>query len=248
MNYEIVFNRRSFVENNNNFELIKNKKMKKIFLKFSLLLAIGFATAIFTSCERNEPEVCIECDKFCLYANLENFHKTAPFINAHLELLSKNNWSDERKLQALTEWLKSHSCIIDAKLDAVWTDRDCMIMCAPGRYGSITILLDENGMTRELRLEIFGEHSKLLRAAFYSYIKPKEVRVGFKSDTTIIRDVFDFINLFNRRVLNVHRLGAGRGFLTTLPASSLDEILEVLNAKPYLSRVHGYFYQNVTID
>jgi|GEM_PF-4112564 len=31
--------------------------MKKNFLKFSLLFAIGFATAIFTSCNQNEPKI-----------------------------------------------------------------------------------------------------------------------------------------------------------------------------------------------
>ena len=180
-----------------------------------------------------------ENNKFCLYANVEDFYKTAPLINEHLSSLPEN-WNDEQKLQSLTDWLNAQPCVINAKLERVWTDRDCMIMCQPGRYGNITILLDDNGMTRELSLNIFGEYSKPLRATDYSYKKPKEVRVSFKSNTTTILNVFDFINLFDRKVLNIYRAGAGRGYLSTMPANSLEEILEILNAKPYFSRVHGY--------
>ena len=188
-----------------------------------------------------------EYNEFCLYANVEDFYKTSPLINKHLSSLPEN-WNDEQKLQSLTDWLNLQPCVINAKLEGVWTDRDCAIMCQPGRYANIAILLDDSGMTRELTLNIFGEYSKPLRATDYSYIKPKEVRVSFKSDITTIRDVFDFINLFDRKVLNIYRAGAGRGYLSTMPASSLDDILEILNAKPYFNRVHGYFYEYITVD
>jgi len=201
---------------------------------------------MFSSCDKKEI-LKFNNEDFCLYANLEDFYKTAPFINEYLSTLPEN-MSDERKLQALTGCLNSQSCVINAKLEGVWTDRDCMMECQPGRYGSISILLDDNGMTRELTLNIFGEYSKPLRATDYSYKKPKEVRVSFKSDTTTISDVFDFINLFNRKVLNIYRAGAGRGYLSTMPADSLEDILKILNAKPYFSYVYGYFYEYVTID
>ena len=203
-------------------------------------------TAIFYSCNKDTiPE--IDNGEFCLYSNVEDFYKTAPFINEYLSTLPKN-MSDEQQLQALTNWFNLQHCVINAKLEGVWTDKDCMIECQPGRYGCIAILLDDNGMTRELTLNIFGEYSKPLRATDYSYKKPKEVRVSFKSDITTISDVFDFINLFNRKVLNIYRDGAGRGYLSTMPASSLENILEILNAKPYFSYVHGYFYEYITID
>jgi len=188
-----------------------------------------------------------EKDEFCLYNNVEDFYKTAPFINEYLSTLLENI-SDEQKLQALTGWLNSQPCVINANLEGAWTDKDCMIMCQPGRYGSIAIILDDNGKTRELTLSIFGEYSKPLLATNYSYLKPKEVRVALKTETTTIRNVFEFINLFNFRALNIYRAGAGRGYLSTMPESSLEDILEILNAKPYFSRVHGYFYEHVTID
>ena len=201
---------------------------------------------IFYSCDKEKiPE--IDNGEFCLYANVEDFYKTAPFINKCLDTLPEN-MSDKQKLQALTGWLNSQPCVINAKLEGVWTDKDCMIECQQGRYGCISILLDDNGMTRELTLNIFGKYSKPLQATDYSYKKPKEVRVSFKSDITTISDVFDFINLFNRKVLNIYRAGAGRGYLSTMSASSLEGILEILNAKPYFSYVHGYFYEYVTID
>ena len=203
------------------------------------VIGLLFTVAVFTGCDKEK----LEFGEFCLYADLENFHKTAPVINEYLRTLP-NSMSDEQKLQSLTGWLNSQSCVINAKLEGVWTDKDCMIMCQPGRYGNIAILLDDNGMTRELSLNIFGEYPKPLRATDYSYKKPKEVRVSFKSNTTTILNVFDFINLFDRKILNVHRLGAGRGYLSTMPANSLEEILEVLNAKPYFSYVHGYVLNN----
>ena len=219
----------------------------KLNLRNVVVIAICFAvTTMFSSCDKEETTE-IDNDEFCLYANVEDFHKTAPFIDEYLETLSEN-MSDEQKLQALTGWLNLKPCVINAELEGAWTDRDCMIMCQPGRYGAIAILLDDKGMTRELTLNIFGEYSKPLQTTNYSYKKPKEVRVSFKSDITTINDVFDFINIFNHRVLNIYRAGAGRGYLSTMPESGLEDILEILNAKPYFSYVHGYFYEHVTID
>jgi hypothetical protein len=212
----------------------------KLRLRNVIAIAICLAgTVMFSSCDKEG----LSETEFCLYADLENFHKTAPAINGYLRTLPES-MNDEQKLQALTDWLISQPCVINAKLEGVWTDRDCMIMCPPGRYGHITILLDDNGMTRELALSIFGEYHKPLRATNYSYTKPKEVRVAFNSEETTIRDIFDFINLFDRKVLNIHRAGAGRGYLSTMPADRLGYILDILNAKPYFSRVHGYVLNN----
>ena len=217
----------------------------KLYLRNGVAIVICLAGMImFSGCNKEET-LKFDNEEFCSYANLEDFYKTAPFINKYLNTLP-NNMSDERKLQALTDCLNSQPCVINAKLEGVWTDKDCMIECQPGRYGRIAILLDDNGMTRELTLDIFGEYSKPLFATDYSYKKPKEVRVFFKSDITTISDVFDFINLFNLKVINIYKDGAS--YLSTMPADSLEDILKILNAKPYFSYVHGYFYEYVTID
>ena len=219
----------------------------KLNLKKVIAIAICFAgITMFSSCNKEEF-LKINNEDFYLHTNLEDFHKAAPFINQYLDTLPKN-MSDEQKLQALTDYLNSQPCVINAKLEGVWTDKDCMRMCQPGRYGAIAILLDDNGMTRELTLNIFGEYSKPLQATDYSYKKPKELRVSFKSEITTTSDVFDFINLFDRKVLNIYRAGAGRGYLSTMPTSSLNDILGILNAKPYFSYVHGYFYEHITVD
>jgi hypothetical protein len=210
------------------------------------VIGLFFAVAVFTGCGKEileREELDLDCKEFCLYANVEDFYKTAPCINEYLSSLPEN-WTDEQKMDSLVSWLNSHSCIIDANLNFIGTEKDWFIMLPPGRYGTISLLLDDNGMTRELTLNIFGEYSKPLRATDYSYKKPKEVRVSFKSNTTTIRNVFDFINLFDRKVLNVHRAGAGRGYLSTMPASNLEDILGILNAKPYFSRIHGYVLDN----
>ena len=56
-----------------------------------------------------------DSEKLCLYLNIENINKTVPIINDYLAT-QKSNLSDEQKLQELTEWLKSCSCIDDATI------------------------------------------------------------------------------------------------------------------------------------
>ena len=210
-------------------------------------------TTMVSSCDE-EKFVDIDNKEFCLCANLEDFYKTAPTINAYLERLT-NDWSDEQKLQALTEWLNSKPCVINSKLEGVYTDRDCMIMCLPGRYGNISILLDDNGMTRELTLSIFGEYSKQLQATGYSYTKPKEVSVHFAhpnyrqyTDIISMHDVFDFIDLFDNKVLNIYKLGNGGQYISSMSKDNLDYIVNSLKAKPYFSRIHGYWDGQLCID
>ena len=216
------------------------------------VIGLFFAVAVFTGCKKEvfEEEFELECGEFCLYSNVEDFHKTAPIINEYLEYLSKNNLrNDEQKLQALTEWLNSYSCVINAKLEYVGTDKEWAI--PPGRYGRIAILLNDNGMTRELTLNIFGEYSKPLRATGYSYLKPKEVSTHLhyylSGGTTTIRDVFDFINLFDLKALNIYKLGS-KGYVSSMPNENFDYIVSNLSAKPYLSSVGGYREEPPIID
>ena len=198
-----------------------------------------------------------ECYEFCLYADIESFYKTAPIINKYLSTLPES-MSDEQKLQTLTKWLCSYSCVIDAKLGHVYTypsdDIICLDgPCPPGTSGSIVILLDDNGITRELTLDIWAGESEPMKATHYSYVQPKEVRVLSNSNwisgtsPTTIHNVFDFINLFDHKALNIYKLGS-EGYISSLPKDSLDYILANLNAKPYFSRVHGYWNEQLYID
>ena len=212
------------------------------------LTGLFFAAVVFTGCDKKNLELCPECKEFCLYANIEDFHKTAPIISKYLSTLPES-MSDEQKLQILTEWLCSYSCVIDAKLGHVYTYPSDGIICLnepcpPGTLSSIVILLDDNGITRELTLNIWAGKSEPIKVTNYSYVQPKEVRVAFTSEETTTRDVFDFINLFDRKVLNIYRGGAGQGYLSTMPAGKLDYILDILNVKPYFSSVHGYVLNN----
>ena len=59
-----------------------------------------------------------DSEKLCAYFNSENMDKTIPIINEFLAgLPSGDSFSkDEQNLQALTKWLKSSSCVIDATI------------------------------------------------------------------------------------------------------------------------------------
>ena len=185
--------------------------------------------------DKEEPE-CDECDEFCLCANVEDFYKTAPFINAYLENLSKNNLNDEQKLQSLIEWLNLQPCIISAKLEPenIPTSSGLNTKSTPIQppRGTIAILLDENGTTKDLFLEVgpaYPYMSDLWVATNYRYMKPREVRVITQplSPTSM---VFDFINSFDFEVLSL-------GFIYySSTTHSRDDILSNLS-KPYITGV-----------
>ena len=83
--------------------------MKKLSLiGLVLLLLVGLA-----GCDK-EGQV-TDSEKLCSHLNIENINKTIPIINDYLASL-KSNLNDKEKLQSLTEWLKSSSCIIDANI------------------------------------------------------------------------------------------------------------------------------------
>ncbi len=153
--------------------------------------------------------ICLDCNEFCLYTNVIDFYKTAPFINDYLINLTKNDWSDERKLQALTEWLNAKPCIIRAELVPVGTRQAetpvlRSTLSQPPR-GIISILICENGNTKELFLEIgpsWPYESDLWVANGYSYMEPGEVSVFIKPTFTVSM-VFDFINSFDFEVLRL---------------------------------------------
>jgi|GEM_PF-4147839 len=64
--------------------------MKKIFLKLSLLIAIGFVTAIFTSCENNNPyfnatATVLRMDMDCGHFEVK-FDKKCPVAGQYIHL------------------------------------------------------------------------------------------------------------------------------------------------------------------
>jgi len=83
--------------------------MKKLSLiGIVLLLLVGLV-----GCDK-EGQV-TDSEKLCSYLNIENINKTIPIINDYLASL-KSNLNDEQKLQSLTEWLKSSSCVVDVTI------------------------------------------------------------------------------------------------------------------------------------
>jgi len=91
-----------------------------------------------------------DSENICLYLNSENIDKTIPIINEFLEgLPSSNSFSeDEQNLQALTEWLKSNSCVIDATILCV----SC-IYTYPAQ-SEISFSFKEGAVTKEIILDI----------------------------------------------------------------------------------------------
>jgi hypothetical protein len=86
-------------------------------------------------------------DEFCLYFNSQNSGKSLLVINAFLRGLS-NDLNDEQKLQALTVWLKSHPCIVDATIFFI----SC-ILTLPTQ-SEIIISFEKNGKMEHLVLDI----------------------------------------------------------------------------------------------
>ena len=169
--------------------------------------------------EVNEEEI-IEFgnEEFCLYVNSENMDKTIPIINDYFASLS-NSLNDEQKLQKLTKWLKSCSCIIDAT-----------IVGEPFIYmytvSEILISFKENGITKDLILDV--TMNPLQVAQYHDQYTPMDVSVGTKNYFTIDK-VFDFINSLD---LDVKEIIYGH-FRSTMSSDSLQYILDCLNAKPY---------------
>ena len=242
--------------------------MKTNILKFTAFLLMIVVLFGVAGCDKQEIiegkyDDDIECkydddeDKydddieFCSDTTLE-IHKAISSINNYLSSWSEN-WNHERKLNELVYFLNSRPYIADAKL--VHIADETQIVCRDGlpipqgTWATITMLLNDNGKTREVRLSLFGERNRPMRITGYAHNKPKEVHVYFNSGNTTIREVFDFINLFDHRVLKMWRLGSRDGCILDLNGSRVTPILNALNAKPYLYRAHVWWdnFENRTM-
>ncbi len=159
-------------------------------------------------------------EEFCLYVSSENIDKTIPIMNDFLKGLP-NGLSEEQKLQALTKWLKSSPCIIDA-----------VILCNSCIYtnpamSEIMISFKENGITKDLILDIVME-SQLQVSYIHKHYASMDVFVKTKKDFTI-NEVFDFINSLD---LDVESIEDGV-YVSTMSSDNLQYILDCLNSKSY---------------
>ena len=189
---------------------------------------------VFSSCEKEEF-----CEsEFCRFANVEDFYKTTPHINNYLNSLPKE-LSNEQKLQALTEWLHSMPCIEEA--DLVWMvtigphDSDRIIIgpiMPPGTHGRISIKLKNGGLT----LDIVS-----MKPVGYQYYD-NEIIVYIGNNFTTSK-LFDFINSFDHDVTSFF---AGQ-FLSSLPTSNLNQVLNGLRSRSYISDVGHYLWPGLSV-
>lgn len=110
---------------------------------FVLLLLTGFIGC-------NKDDQLIDSDKLCPHLNIENINKIIPIINDYLASLPSSNSSleDEQNIQALTKWLKSSSCIIDARIICV----SCIYTLPP--QSEVSFTFKEGEATYEVTLDI----------------------------------------------------------------------------------------------
>jgi hypothetical protein len=112
---------------------------------------------MLSGCDKKEEQV-TDSEELCLYLNSGNIDKTIPIINEFLAGLPNGNSfsEDEQNLQALTEWLKSSSCIIDASVLCV----SC-IYTLPAQ-SEVSFSFQEGEITKVVTLDI--SMSKPLKA------------------------------------------------------------------------------------
>jgi hypothetical protein len=77
-----------------------------------LTLTVVLSGLVFFSCSEDKS---INDNQFCSFVNSGDINKTGTAIDAFLSDLSEHS-SSEQKLQKLTQWLKSYSCITDATI------------------------------------------------------------------------------------------------------------------------------------
>ena len=206
---------------------MNTKQLNVIGIIFLLLLGL-------TGCNKEESRE-ISNDEFCLYLNSENIDKTIPIINEFLAGLPKK-MDEEQKLQALTKWLKSCSCIIDATIFS-----EPFMYTMGSRMSEILLSFKENGITKDLIIDVAMTNP--LQVAFYhEHYTPMDVFVKTKNYFTIVK-VFDFINSLD---LDVELINYGV-YVSTMSSDNLQYILDCLNTKTYTNDgnvwwVSGYLH------
>jgi hypothetical protein len=177
---------------------------------------------IFTSCGKVTDEN-VDDMEFCLYTNIENIDNTISHINDFLGGLSKN-LNDDKKMQELTKWLKSHFCITNVTVfRTVWSS------FVQRSITEILISFNENGISKEIILDVLMTNPLEARG-YHPHYYPSSVRVTTKPNFTIDK-VFDFINSFDHDVMCIENVW----YKSTMSAENLIPIRDALRAKPYIS-------------
>jgi hypothetical protein len=148
-------------------------------------------------------------------------------------------------VRALVDWLNSQSCInvVDFEIIPNWC------WTPPVQYTTsvnIKLLLDDSGVEKEIILNVVKEvESNLFIATGYQYTKPKAVAVTTSYDMKVSTEqIFEFINLFEHKVTLIEMYTGS--YTSDMPSSSLQDILDNLNAKPYV-RVHSFLDGRIII-
>ena len=197
--------------------LRKNSLIYAKYVVILLMLAIGTA-----GCDKEVGNSEISKKEFCSFVNEKNIDETIPIVNEFLDGLSKK-MNDEQKLQALTKWLKSCPCVIDASIF-----RTVFSGFMQKTIAEILISFDENGITKELILDVSMTNS-LEVTGYHDQFYPGNITVVTKTNFTMDM-VFDFINSFENDVMYI----TGVCYTSTMPSDSLLYVAYGIRAKPYV--------------
>ena len=176
---------------------------------------------MFSGCDKEETFE-FDNEEFCLYVNSGDIDKAIPIINEYLASLP-NSLNDEQKIEALTSWLKSCPCIIDATIFGV-----VFSSFMQRTITEIFVSFDENGLTKELTLDILMTNPIEATGYHYHY-HPGNITIVTKTNFTMDM-VFDFINSFEHDVMHI----TGVCYTSTLPSDSLLYVAYGIRAKPYV--------------
>ena len=191
------------------------------------VITVGCGKTILTNDENGGESQTIEVDEsedvaFCSCFDLENMDKTIPVINSFLASLP-NSLNDEKKLQALTSWLKSLSCINDATIF-----REVFSSFMQKRITEILVSFEEDGLTKETVLDVLM-NNPLEATGFHELFYPGQITVVTKTFFTMDM-VFDLINSFEHEVLYI----TGVCYISTMPSDSLLYVAYGIRDKPYV--------------
>jgi hypothetical protein len=187
------------------------KKNLKIMLFSTILMML---VGGMTSCER-EPD---KLDDLCSHINMKDINKTIPTINNFLNGLP-STLSDEEKKKELGVWMME-SCSLPYYVD----------ISASGTF-YLNLGVDEFLFNFILDFSESGQ----LRATQWRGNLPKsgEFYIGTRPSFTI-DSVFDFINSLD---IDVKYIQSASSEFTLLVDETLQQMLDYLNAKPYVRDV-----------
>jgi len=201
--------------------------MKNVFKNAAIVLMLAIGVS---ACDK-EPEIEIDKDEFCSYFNMENIHKTIPYVNEFLATLP-NNTSRERTFEHLETWFNSFSCNINARIlwgvDLIWGQNQMRGVGIPIKDGERVRMLEVDFAIIEYRGNLIVTHSQI---DGFSHIKQDAINV--KTNLTQIDEVFDFINAS----------GLDRYLSFMYPDSvNLGQIRSSLLAKSYVGQIASHLH------